>query len=240
MTTTGASKQILVVEDEHSIASAVAARLRADGHTVTIAADGVSALDTAAALEPDLVVLDLMLPGIDGIEVCRRLQAERAVPILMLTARDSEADLLAGLRAGADDYMTKPFSARELAARVNALLRRVDRIVAEFSDRGNPEKPALRHVGSLEIDARRRQVTGPHGPIHLTPTEFDLFAHLAARNGRPCSRAELLERVWGYPDTAETRTVDSHVRALRRKLGDDSIRTVRGIGYAVDPVEVAV
>ena len=234
-----APKKILVVEDEASIASAVAARLRADGHAVTIADDGLRALELAAAVEPDLVVLDLMLPGLDGIEVCTRLQAERAVPILMLTARDSEADLLTGLQAGADDYMTKPFSSRELAARVNALLRRVDRIVAAFAPSGSPDAATTRRIGAIEIDARRRQVTGAEGPIHLTPTEFDLLAHLAARNGEPCTREELLEQVWGYPDTTETRTVDSHVRALRRKVGDDTIRTVRGIGYAVDPVEVS-
>jgi len=232
-------KTILVVEDESSIASAVAARLRADGHRVTIADDGLRALDVANELQPDLVVLDLMLPGLDGLEVCTRLQAERAVPILMLTARDSEADMLTGLRAGADDYMTKPFSARELAARVNALLRRVDRIAADFAAAG-PGQPVTRRVGAYEIDIQRRRVTGPDGTVHLTPTEFDLFAHLAGRNGDACSREELLASVWGYPSDSETRTVDSHVRALRRKLDDDAIRTVRGFGYAVDTSEVSV
>lgn len=236
MDATGPTKTILVVEDEASIASAIAARLRAEGHDAIIVDNGLDAVAIAADRQPDLIVLDLMLPGLDGFEVCTRVQAERAVPILMLTARDSESDMLAGLELGADDYMTKPFSTRELVARVNALLRRVDRITAELTSATS----APRRIHDFEIDAARRRVTGPDGVVHLTPTEFDLLAHLAARNGNACTREELLASIWGYPEGSETRTVDSHVRALRRKLGDDIIRTVRGIGYAVDPTEVPV
>ncbi|MFZ4516650.1 MAG: response regulator transcription factor [Acidimicrobiia bacterium] len=223
-------KSVLVVEDEAPIASAVAARLRADGHRVAIACDGLEALELADELEPDLVVLDLMLPKIDGLEVCRRIQAHRAVPVLMLTAKDTEADLLTGLATGADDYLTKPFSARELAARVNALLRRVDRIVASFAAGSSP----IRDIGDVRVDAARRQVTRNNDVVHLTPTEFDLFAHLTANAGAVCTRTDLLAAVWGYPQDAESRTIDSHVRALRRKLGDDLIRTVHGVGYAVN------
>lgn len=229
-----APKTVLVVEDEAPIASAVAARLRADGHRVVIACDGLEALELADELEPDLIVLDLMLPGLDGLEVCRRVQAHRAVPVLMLTAKDTEADLLAGLATGADDYLTKPFSARELAARVNALLRRVDRIAATFASGAT----SVRAFAGMQIDVARRQVTGPDGIVHLTPTEFDLLAHLASHAGTVCTRTDLLAAVWGYPHDAETRTIDSHVRALRRKLGDDVIRTVHGVGYAIDASEV--
>ena len=232
------AKTILVVEDEASIASALAARLRSEGHEAVIVDNGIDAVTRAAELQPDLIILDLMLPGLDGFEVCTRVQAERAVPILMLTARDSESDMLAGLELGADDYMTKPFSTRELVARVNALLRRVDRITSELTS-GSPSV-ATRTVHGFVIDGARRHVTGPDGIVHLTPTEFDLLAHLAARNGTACTREELLAAIWGYPEDSETRTVDSHVRALRRKLGDDIIRTVRGTGYAVDPTEVPV
>ena len=218
---------VLVVDDDIDIADAVAARLRADGHTVDVVYRGDSALVRAAAATFDLVVLDLTLPGLDGIEVCRRLQAGRAVPVLMLTARDDEADLLLGLEVGADDYLTKPFSPRELSARVRALLRRVERERGLLSDTA-----AIVTRGDVVIDAARRVVTRAGTVCSLTATEFDLVAFLAARPGVVHSRLELLTEVWGYRDGSGTRTVNSHIRAVRRKLGDDVVRTVHGVGYA--------
>jgi DNA-binding response OmpR family regulator len=216
-----------VIEDERSIASAVAARLRSEGFTVDIAADGPGGLDAFERLAPDLVVLDLMLPGLDGIEVCQRIQEQRAVPVLMLTARDGESDLVAGLDVGADDYMTKPFSARELVARIHAILRRARR-----SETAGMQTPA--QIGDVELDPTTRRVRAQDEQIHLTPTEFDLLMYLAARPGRVATREELLEQVWGYEVPSGARTVDSHVRSLRRKLGAELIRTVHGVGYAVD------
>jgi DNA-binding response OmpR family regulator len=219
-----ASRSILVVEDEASIAEAVATRLRSEGFSVTIAADGPAGVDRCRELEPDLVVLDLMLPGLDGLDVCREIQRDRPVPVLMLTARDSESDLVTGLAVGADDYLAKPFSSRELVARVHALLRRVER---------RPASPSgTVGLGPVTIDLESRQVALDGAPVHLTPTEFDLLAHLAARPARVFTREELLAEVWGYHDGSGARTVDSHVRALRRKLGNDIVRTVHGVGYA--------
>ena len=221
-----AARRILVVEDEATIASSVAARLRTEGFEVEVAADGPTGVAQAQEWLPDLVLLDVMLPGLDGLEVCREIQRHRPVPVLMLTARDSEADVLVGLGVGADDYMTKPFSPRELVARIKALLRRVDRAPAP------PGAPAK--VGSLEIEPAARRVRRGSEEIHLTPTEFDLLYTLAIRPGTVMSRERLLAEVWGYRDGLGARTVDSHVRALRRKLGSDLIRTVHGIGYAIE------
>jgi len=224
------TRTILVIEDEASIAQAVAARLRSEGFAVEIVGDGPGGVDAAERLRPDLVVLDLMLPGLDGLEVCRQIQRERPVPVLMLTARDSETDLVVGLAVGADDYLTKPFSARELTARVHALLRRVDRT----PDRKEGADLELRDVS---IDLSTRRVRQDDDEIHLTPTEFDLLAFLAKRPGRVFTRDQLLGEVWGYRDGSGARTVDSHVRALRRKLGADIVRTVHGVGYAADETE---
>jgi DNA-binding response OmpR family regulator len=221
-------RRVLVVEDERTIADSVAARLRAEGFTVQIAADGPGAVQAARQDRPDLVVLDVMLPGFDGLEVCRRIQAERPVPVLMLTARDDETDLLVGLAVGADDYLTKPFSLRELAARVHALLRRFDRAAA-----ARENAPTLR-LGDLEINQAERRVRRSGVEAHLTPTEFDLLVHLAGRPRRVLPREQLLADVWGWADGCGTRTVDSHVKALRRKLGGDLIRTVHGVGYALE------
>lgn len=223
-------RTIAVIEDESSIASAVAARLRSEGYAVEVAGDGPSGVDLCRRLAPDLVVLDLMLPGLDGLEVCRRIQKERPVPVLMLTARDSETDLVVGLEVGADDYLTKPFSLRELVARVRAILRRTERTEA---DPGSDAVGVLQ-VGAVEIDAARRLVRLGDEAVHLTPTEFDLLLYLASRPGRVATRDELLEQVWGYEVAAGLRTVDSHVRSLRRKLGSELVRTVHGVGYAVD------
>ena len=214
-----------MIEDEETIASAVAARLRSEGFRVEVATDGPSGVDLVRRVRPDLVVLDVMLPGLDGIEVCREIQRDRAVPVLMLTARDSEADLLLGLGAGADDYLTKPFSPRELVARIEAILRRVNR--------SDPDGAMLR-VGDVVLEPASRRVRRDGHEVHLTPTEFDLVAHLATRPGVVFSREQLLAQVWGYADPAGARTVDAHVAAVRRKLGADVVRTVHGVGYAVD------
>ncbi len=222
---------VLVVEDEPAIADAVAARLRAEGFTVHVAADGPAGVAAAAEHAPDLVVLDVMLPGFDGLEVCRRVQAQRPVPVLMLTARDDEADTLMGLAAGADDYLTKPFSMRELVARVHALLRRVRR-AAELAAQG--QAAPVQHLGDLEIDRAGRRVRRSGDSVHLTPLEFDLLSALAERPRQVLSREQLLAQVWGWPEASGTRTVDSHVKAVRRKLGADVIRTVHGVGYAVE------
>jgi len=221
-----AARRILVVEDEATIASSVAARLSTEGFEVEVASDGPTGVARAQAWLPDLVLLDVMLPGLDGLEVCREIQRHRPVPVLILTARDAEADVLVGLGVGADDYMTKPFSPRELVARVKALLRRVDRAPAP------PGAPAK--IGKVEIEPAARRVRQGPEEIHLTPTEFDLLYALAVRPGIVMSRERLLTEVWGYRDGLGARTVDSHVRALRRKLGSDLIRTVHGIGYAIE------
>jgi DNA-binding response OmpR family regulator len=223
-------RRILVVEDERTIAESVAARLRAEGFAVEVTHDGPGAVARARAIRPDLVVLDVMLPGFDGLEVCRRIQAERPVPVLMLTARGDETDLLIGLAVGADDYLTKPFSMRELAARVHALLRRAER-GAEVR-----EEAAI-VVGDLEINRSERRVRRAGVEAHLTPTEFDLLVHLARRPRAVLPRERLLAEVWGWADASGTRTVDSHVKALRRKLGADLIRTVHGVGYSLENVE---
>ncbi len=221
--------RILVVEDEPTIAEAIAVRLTAEGFAVEQVHDGLVALERAAAWEPELVVLDVMLPGLDGHEVCRRLQATRPVPVLMLTARDDETDLLVGLGIGADDYMTKPFSMRELVARIRALLRRVERAAAATE----VAAPTV-NVNGLRIDGAQRRVWSQDDEVHLTPTEFDLLAALAAKPGTVLSRESLLAEVWGWADASGTRTVDSHVKSLRRKLGADLLRTVHGVGYALE------
>ena len=226
------ARTIVVIEDEASIASAVAARLRSEGFTVEIANDGPDGVELCERARPDLVVLDLMLPGLDGLEVCRRIQHERPVPVLMLTARDSETDMVVGLAVGADDYLTKPFSPRELVARVHALLRRVERAATSASKTG--ETGETLSVGGAELDLATRRVHRGDDTVHLTPTEFDLLAHLALHPGQVFTREQLLVQVWGYQDGSGARTVDSHVRAIRRKLGPDVIRTVHGVGYAAD------
>ena len=227
--TTAAAARILVVEDEPVINQAVTDRLRAEGFLVEQAHDGPGAVTAFAEHVPDLVVLDLMLPGFDGLEVCRRIQAIRPVPVLMLTARDDETDLLVGLAVGADDYVTKPFSMREVVARIRALLRRVERAAA-LAASGD----ARTEVGALSIDGATRRVTVHGDDVHLTPLEFDLLFALAAEPGTVRSRDALMREVWGWADASGTRTLDSHVKALRAKIGADRVRTVHGVGYALE------
>jgi len=223
-------QRVLVVEDEVSIAEAIAARLRSEGYDVEIAHDGPSGVERCREVQPDLVVLDIMLPGFDGFEVCRRIQRERHVPVLFLTALDQETDLLVGLRLGADDYMTKPFSARELVARIAAILRRAE----PREPRGdNGESGRTLQLGTVWIDRGARRVECDGDAVHLTPTEFDLLCCLADAGGDVLTRERLLGDVWGYRDGGGHRTVDSHVRSLRRKLGDDVVRTVHAVGYAI-------
>jgi DNA-binding response OmpR family regulator len=224
---------VLVVEDEPSISSFVAAYLKNAGYSVRTASTGAEALRQVNAEKPALVVLDLMLPDIDGVEVCRRIRAQSALPILMLTARDEDVDKIIGLEVGADDYLTKPFNPRELVARVKAILRRSQ------SERGERESATLQH-GDLRIDAGRREVKVGDEEIQLAPKEFDLLWELLDHKGLVLTRDQLLERVWGYTFAGDTRTVDVHVRQLRRKLGDASpIVTVWGVGYKVSPARDA-
>jgi DNA-binding response OmpR family regulator len=222
------SQTILVVEDEQSIASFVAAYLRNDGFEVRLTASGREALSLVASADPALVVLDLMLPDLDGMEVCRRIRETSTLPVLMLTARDDDLDKIAGLDAGADDYLTKPFNPRELVARVRAILRR-------SGERQRPDGATLHH-GDLVLDAGRRTCHVGEEEIRLAPKEFDLLWELLDHRGFVLTRDQLLERVWGYTFAGDTRTVDVHVRQLRRKLGDASpIVTVWGIGYKAGP-----
>ena len=217
---------IAVIEDEHTIAASVAARLTKEGFNVELSHDGPAGVELCRRVRPDLVVLDVMLPGLDGYEVCRRIQRDRAVPVLMLTARDEEADMLVGLGVGADDYLTKPFSPRELVARIRAILRRAGRAASPT------ESPMT--LDDVVIDPAGRRVTKEGREIHLTPTEFDLLHRLASSPGVVFTRDRLLQDVWGYRDPAGGRTVDSHVAALRRKLGAELVRTVHGVGYSVE------
>jgi DNA-binding response OmpR family regulator len=219
-------ERIAVIEDEPSIAASIAARLTSEGFEVETAGDGTDGVVLCRTFRPDLVVLDLMLPGLDGLGVCREIQRDRPIPVLMLTARDSETDLEIGLAVGGDDYMVKPFSPRELVARVRALLRRADRTPL-------PESERIR-LGTLTIDPATRRVVHADESVHLTPTEFDLLYHLALTPHVVFGRRRLLEQVWGYKEGAGERTVDSHVRSIRRKLDPSVIRTVHGIGYALD------
>ena len=228
---------VLVVDDEEAIAEAVRARLQSEGFQVVVAGDGPEAIGLCERVHPDLVVLDLMLPGMDGLEVCRQIQRDRWVPVLMLTARTEEADKVAGFAVGADDYLTKPFSLRELVVRVRAILRRMERIGALPAD-----EPIDR--AGLAIDQARRTVAVDGTRIQLTPLEFEILLTLARTPGVVFTREQLMDKVWGYRDYAGGRVVDSHVARIRRKLGEDGveprfIRTVHGVGYAFrQPAEV--
>ncbi len=238
-----APRRLLVVEDDHAIADAVVRRLRSEGYAVDAVHDGPAAVAAAERTRYAAVVLDVMLPGLDGLEVCRRIQARDPVPVLMLTARDEEPDRIVGLGVGADDYLTKPFSPRELVARVAALLRRVDRAAALAASAVSAEREEGQvDAGGLSIDVGARRVVVCGDEVHLTRTEFDLLLAMARRPGQVVDRDHLLTEVWDWPDLASARSahgtaaraVDSHIKALRRKIGAQRIRTVHGVGYAVE------
>lgn len=217
--------RIMVVDDEPTITEFLETGLSYESYTVRTVADGAAALDVARTFRPDLVILDLMLPGIDGFGVCQRLRRDSDVAVLMLTARDDLDDKVRGLEEGADDYLVKPFKFRELLARVRAVLRR-RRIVL----------PHVLQVGNLRLDKDTRIVTLEHSSVHLTPREFDLLETLMAHPGQVFGRETLLNRVWGYEYIGDTNVVEVHVSALRDKLGDrdrQRIQTVRGVGYTL-------
>jgi len=226
------AKRILVVDDEPTLVATLRYNLEREGFEVATAANGEEALSQARVRRPDLIVLDLMLPVLSGYEVCRILQKETSVPILMLTARSDEIDKVAGLEMGADDYVTKPFSMRELMARVRALLRRATR---------PPTGDEARHLtaGDLSVDLNRREVTRDGHLLALKPKEFDLLVFLLRNPGRVFTREQLLDQIWGYDFAGDTRTVDVHVRWLREKTEEEPgsprrLVTVRGVGYRLD------
>jgi DNA-binding response OmpR family regulator len=233
------AEKVLVVEDEPSLQETLLYNLDKAGYTVEAAGDGLLAIETARRFQPDLIVLDIMLPGMDGFEVCKVLRRESSVPILMLTARDDEIDRVVGLEVGADDYLTKPFSMRELMARVKAQLRRTELVRQELT-KAPPEEPDPAHdllsFGSLVIDRTRREVTLDGAVLALKPQEYDLLQFFAEHKGQMLSREFILERVWGWDYIGDSRTVDVHVRWLRQKIEPDPadprrIVTVRGGGY---------
>jgi DNA-binding response OmpR family regulator len=229
------SEKILVVEDEPALQETLAYNLERQGYNVETASDGQAALDVARSLQPDLIVLDLMLPILDGFEVCRIIRQESNVPILILTARDDEIDRVIGLEMGADDYLTKPFSMREFLARVKAQLRRVRLIREELSAETTEAKQKLT-FGNLLIDLTRHEVLFDTQPLAFKPKDFELLLFLARHRGQVLSRELILERVWGWDFSGGSRTVDVHVRWLREKIEQDPtnpirIVTVRGAGY---------
>ncbi len=213
--------RILLVEDDATIREMTQLSLQRDGFTVDTAADGPSGLEAFRSNAPDLVLLDLMLPGLDGVSVCRAIRETSVVPVVMLTARSDAVDVVVGLEAGADDYITKPFEPSVLAARLRAVLRRATR----------PEPSAPLRFGGLEIDPLGMEVRRDGELVSLTPTEYRLLLMLAENAGVVLSRERLLEEVWGYVWAGDTRLVDMHVRRLRGKVGHDAIETVRGAGY---------
>jgi DNA-binding response OmpR family regulator len=227
--------RILIVEDDADLALGLKNNLEIDGYDVRVAGDGDQALAVAASWTPALVVLDIMIPGIDGFGVLRALRArDRGVAVLILTARGGETDKVYGLKLGADDYVTKPFGLLELLARVESLLRR-----RGVDGRGAPGEPAVLRVGDIEVNRAARTVTKNGATIALRPKEFDLLVELAARRGAVVSRLELMQAVWGYSAAVITRTVDTHIGELRRKLESDPasprhIKTVRSAGYRLD------
>jgi len=224
-------RKILVVDDERKIVELVRLYLEKDGYRVLVAYDGLKGLELARQKRPDLILLDLMLPGMDGLDVCRILQTESEVPIIMLTAKTTDEDKLVGLELGADDYVTKPFNPREVVARVRAVLRR--------ADGESPQGPTEMRFADLVIDRRRHEVRMQGEVVNLTPTEFRLLEVLAEEPGRAFTRLELLDRVFGYDFEGFERTVDVHVRNLRKKIELDPkqptyVQTVYGVGYKFD------
>jgi DNA-binding response OmpR family regulator len=227
----GAMKRILVVDDEPTLVATLRYNLEREGYQVITASGGDVGLTLARSDRPDLVILDLMLPAIDGFEVCRLLRREMTVPILMLTAKADEVDKVVGLELGADDYVTKPFSMRELLARVRALLRRAETVPAVEME--------LLAVGNLQVDLRRREASRQGRPLTLKPKEYELLLFLLRNRGRAFTREQLLDQIWGYDFVGDTRTVDVHVRWLRQKIEDEPAKptrliTIRGMGYRLD------
>jgi len=227
------SEKILIVEDELTLQETLAYNLEHQGYEVVTASDGNTAISLAKESEPDLVLLDIMLPGMDGFEVCRVLRQDMTVPILMLTARDDEIDRVVGLEVGADDYLTKPFSMRELIARVKALLRRV-RIMQAKNEKQEEHKTY--EFSNLRIDESRHEVTLDDAPLNLKPKEYDLLLYLARHRGLILSREKILEEVWGWDYFGDSRTVDVHIRWLREKIEENPAKpkriiTIRSAGY---------
>jgi two-component system OmpR family response regulator len=234
MEETTMGNKVLIVEDDPNLLETLRYNLRKESYDVVTAVDGEQALEAARREKPDLIILDLMLPKVSGFEVCRILRKEMIVPILMLTAKAEETDKIVGLEIGADDYMTKPFSLRELLARIRAMLRRAKMVEMQ----PGPEE-ALLKVGDIEVDIARHQATKGAATLELTPKEFDLLAFLARNSGFVFRRDQLLEKVWGYDFAGDTRTIDVHVRWLRQKIETDPnnpkhLITVRGAGYKLE------
>jgi len=226
--------KILVIEDENTLREMLRYNLESEGYAVVVADNGSTGLELAKSQSPDVIVLDIMLPGIDGFEVCKRVRQDMTVPILMLTAKEEEIDKILGLELGADDYMTKPFSMRELKARVKAMLRRV-----EMMQPATTIGEKLIQIDELTIDIGKRTVLLGNVVLNLKPKEFDLLAFLAQNRGHVYSRDVLLERVWDYDYSGGTRTVDVHIRWLREKIEIDPsqpkhLLTIRGIGYKLE------
>ncbi len=231
------AEKILVVEDDVTLQETLAYNLKRQGYEVETVEDGPSALQQARATRPDLILLDIMLPGMDGFEVCRVLRQEMSTPVLMLTARDDEIDRVVGLEVGADDYLVKPFSMRELLARIKALLRRVRLIREEIASETRPADGSQNLVfGNLTIDVSRREVRLDDNPIGMKPKEYDLLLFLAQHRGQVLTREFILERVWGWDYIGDSRTVDVHIRWLREKIENEPANpkrlvTVRSAGY---------
>ena len=226
--------KILVVEDDHNLLDTLKYNLHKEGYDVVAAIDGAEALDIARSERPDLIILDLMLPKLSGFEVCRILRKDMTTPILMLTAKAEEVDKVVGLEIGADDYMTKPFSLRELLARVRAILRR-----AKMAETKPSVEEILIKAGDIEVDIARHQVLKGKTVLELTPKEFDLLAFMVRNKGFVFNRDQLLEKVWGYDYAGDSRTVDVHIRWLRQKIEADPgnperLITVRGAGYKLE------
>jgi len=221
--------KILIIDDEPSITNLVSAYLKPEGYEVLIASDGNAGLKSARTFKPDLIILDVMLPGMDGVELLSRLRRESNVYVIMLTAKTEETDKIVGLSVGADDYVTKPFSPRELVARVKAALRRIE------TGAGSGRERSVLSFQHVHIDVDARKVSVDDNPIELTTVEFDLLRALAENHGRVLSREQLLEKVWGGEYFGEIRVVDVHLGHVRQKLGDENlIATVRGAGYRFD------
>jgi DNA-binding response OmpR family regulator len=229
-------QSVLVIEDEENLVEALRFNLEREGYQVHTAQDGEQGLDAARQVSPDLIILDIMLPALDGLEICRILRRESDVPILILTAKGEEIDRVVGLELGADDYVTKPFSMRELLARARGMLRR-SRVASEASS--GPRLRQLLKVGDLEIDLDSHVARLKGEPLNLKPREFDLLALLVANKGRAFTRDQILERVWGHDYVGESRTVDVHIRWLREKIqsypnSPQRIITIRGVGYRLE------